>query len=192
MTSFECWLSKLTLIEWIQITGLIILFAYTTFAALLWWQQRKNFELAQRPWVLPTDISFHNDRTNPQLAVFLYNFGKLPALCRISVPNIRIKPLPSDEWTEVLKANEPFHELTVFPHVQSVDSKFMYIIPLTAEQNDVLLDNASIEMEINIKYGYITKKSSRLPYTYSATLEVRKFERTHGIQSTLIRDTTAS
>jgi uncharacterized ParB-like nuclease family protein len=188
MLEFICQLNPS---DWIQLVAVVVVLIYTTFTILLWNQQRKQFALAQRPWVNPTDISFNEFTSPPELAVILHNLGKLPALCRISIPRIRIKPLPDQENCVELEITEIARPLTVFPHTSGVDSMFMYLMHLTPEQGAPLVDGARLEMDISIEYKTLTVDGARFPFSYSAILEVHHFDRKAGKQTTLIRNATA-
>jgi len=178
--------------DWIQLFALAVVAVYTTLTYLLWRDQRRQFQLAQRPWVYPGDVTFHNDPKKPELAVLLYNFGKLPAFCNINVSTIDIKPFPDQpEQVHLISEKETRH-LAIFPYIPEVDTVFMFLLPLTEEQRLLLIDGCRLDMTIDITYKDLTNPKEKYAYSYSATLEVHQFKAEAGKQATLIRDARAN
>jgi len=184
-------LRLMTTSDWIQLIALIVVGIYTTLTYFLWRQQKHQFRLAQRPWICPGDVTFHNDPALNELGIFLYNFGRLPAQCKVKVGKIKLKPLPTKPFVDLI-SEEEVRDLTIFPFVPGVDSVFMFLMRLTTEQQSLLIDDCGIEIHVSISYKELTDTSKSYPYLYSAVLEVHQFKTNIGKQSTLIRGAIAS
>ena len=174
----------------VQLLTLIVVSAYTVVTYRLFSQERDQFRLSLRPWIYPGDISFDRQEDDPTLAVLLYNFGKLPAMCSVSVDKLSITTFPVQK-VELVSIGKN-QEFPIFPHVQGVDSVFMFLIPLRPDQRIFFMHGSRLEFQIDIKYRTLTEKNAEYTYSYSATLKVGHFKDKAGKQSTLIGNVKAT
>jgi hypothetical protein len=169
---------------------MIVVSIYTYYTYQLFKSQKEQFRLSVRPWIYPGDIIYEYQPSDAKLAILLFNFGKLPALVKISVESITIKPLLLEQVKPV-QVNMA-REFPVFPHVEGVDSVFMFFIPLTYDQSVLLIDGCRLEIPVKINYRSLTESGKDFPYSYSATLTVNSFKETMDKQSTLIGNVVAT
>lgn len=172
--------------ECIQLATLIVVAAYTVATFIIIYQQKEQFALSLRPWIYPDDLTFENSADRPQLGIFFRNTGKLPAECDITPTSGKIT-LPGGSPVDLKFKKQP-RPLTVYPHVQGVDTRYIFYIPIDETTNMILIDGCRVEVAVHIRYHLIHQAPSRKSYSFSANLEVEHFERNRGIQATMIRD----
>jgi hypothetical protein len=175
----------MTTSDWIQLSILVVVLAYTVVTYLLLRHQKVQFERASRPWVHAGDICYNKRIVLPELGVNLVNTGRIPAQCTVLVDRISVTQ-PFNDTMDLLNKDE-VRGFPVFPYVQRIDSVHMFLFNLTEEQSVLFTKDSKIECHLQVDYQALDARRSDEQYTYEANLLVEHFTESTGKQTTLIK-----